>query len=262
MGALSVMAMLTLAAEPKLACTSFTCSAEIAPAVCEAYERRFTDRLSRSKEVLVTTQRDVQAVIGLERQRQLLGCSAEEGASCVTELAGALGVDGIMTGVITRTRSGYLLSIKVVNAKDGRQWVTASERARTEGEVQDALDFIAKRFVYELNGRQAPRFFRPVMLGVTGLGVGLTVVGAVLYSMSKSQEALLRSDTPQTPLEIQATASSGSTLQTAGGLLMGVGIPITLTALLLALVDPTSDGMAVVPMVGRNGAYVSVGWAW
>lgn len=258
---LSVLTALTLTAEPpKLAVMSFGCSPEIAPEVCEAYERRFIDRLTKRRDVEVTSSRDVAAAIGLERQKALLGCSDDEGASCLAELSGALGVDGILTGTIARTRSGYLLSVKVVKAKTGAQWASASERAKSEAELQDSLDFIGGRFADDLNGRQPVRLFRPVMLGATGVGVGMVVVGAVLISMSNGQAALLRSDTPQTAQEIQATASSGSTFQTSGFLFASLGVPIALTFGLLALIDPGGDRVAILPSIGPRGAFVDFVW--
>ena len=263
MFALAALAAMTLTAEPpKLAVTSFTCSEEVRPDACEAYERRFLDRLTRGKSVAVTSQRDVIAAIGLERQKALLGCSDDNGAECLAELTDALGVDGILTGTITRTRSGYLLSIKVVRAKTGAQWASASDRAKSDGEVQDALDYIANRFMHELTGTKEVRLVRPVMFGIAGAGVVMTLVGGGLIAMAGGQAAVLRSDTPQTAMEIQATASAGNTFQTSGYLLATFGVPITVTALILALVDPGGDRMAIVPSFGPNGAFVSFAGRW
>src|SRR3954468_7651531 len=49
----------------------------------------------------VSSDREINSVLGLERRRQLLGCS-ENSNECVTELAGALGVDALVVGDIAR----------------------------------------------------------------------------------------------------------------------------------------------------------------
>src|SRR5882757_2883687 len=48
----------------------------------------------------VTTPADLEAVMGLERQKQLLGCS--EDSSCLAEISSALGVPLVATGRLTR----------------------------------------------------------------------------------------------------------------------------------------------------------------
>ena len=252
---------LLAAVPPKVACPSFTCSEDLGPALCEAYERRFTSRLARNERVHVTTQRDIGLLLGLERQKQLLGCS-EEGM-CSAELAGALGVDGILSGVITRTPSGYLLSLKVVRVTGGREWASASESVRDDGELQDALDAVADRFVPQLEGRRAGTGARAAWWSGTVLGLGMVAGGTALLALSKQEAAVLKRDTPQTPTELDATASRGSTFQGAGAVLLGFGVPVTLTFFILALaLPPENGGLAVAPLVTSEGAYVSVGWPW
>ena len=77
----------------------------------------------------MTTAGDLKQLIGLERQKQLLGC-AERG--CVAELAAALGVDGVLTGNVTRSES-WLVTVKVLHAADGSAWSVRSSRESSEG---------------------------------------------------------------------------------------------------------------------------------
>ncbi len=263
LGLISVVLMTMLSAEsPKVACTTFTCSDDLGPSLCEAYERRFTSRLARGQKVQVTTPRDIAQILGLERQKQLLGCSNEDG-SCSAELAGALGVDGLLTAIVTRTPSGWLLSMKVVRATDGVEWVSANENARDDGELQDVLDGIADRFAKELQGVKPGGASRAVLWSGTALGLGLVAGGAVLLGLSKPYAARLKSDEPQSPTDLDQTASQGATLQTAGGVLLGVGIPVALTFFILALALPAeSGGVSVAPLFTSDTAYVSVGGRW
>src|SRR4051812_36888184 len=50
--------------------------------------------------IKVLTSHDVEAVLGMERQKQLMGCADD--SSCLTEIVGALGVDGILLADLGR----------------------------------------------------------------------------------------------------------------------------------------------------------------
>lgn len=49
----------------------------------------------------IITQREMASLLGLERQKQLLGCS-DASSSCMAELASALGADGVLLGDLAR----------------------------------------------------------------------------------------------------------------------------------------------------------------
>src|SRR4051812_29987801 len=64
----------------------------------------FTERIAQALAVpglKVITARDIATVLGLERQKQLLGC-ASDGNSCIGELGNALGAKGILNGSLAR----------------------------------------------------------------------------------------------------------------------------------------------------------------
>src|SRR5438309_267107 len=69
----------------------------------EAMGGLFADHLAKQLELhglKVTSRSEMQALLGLERQKELMGCSDESTASCLAELAGALGADGVLTGTL------------------------------------------------------------------------------------------------------------------------------------------------------------------
>src|SRR6185503_17571286 len=53
----------------------------------------------------VLTEREIGAVLGLERQKQLLGCS-DEATACMVEMASAMGTDGVVLGDVARVGKG------------------------------------------------------------------------------------------------------------------------------------------------------------
>src|SRR5206468_3795433 len=102
---------------------------------------RFSSLL-RSDRLKVTTATDVANVLGVERQKQLLGCGDQ--SACLAELAGALGVDGILSGSVVKTEATWLANVKVVRAGDGSTWLDASERLKSEEELGNFLDATAR----------------------------------------------------------------------------------------------------------------------
>src|SRR5438045_2465034 len=74
--------------------------------VGEFFADHFANQLGLQPGIQVTTKGEIASLLGFERQRQLLGCSTDQ-ASCLAELAGALGVDGLISGSIARFGSGY-----------------------------------------------------------------------------------------------------------------------------------------------------------
>src|SRR5205823_914650 len=64
----------------------------------------------------VTTAAQLSAVLGLERQRQLLGCTEESG-SCVAELANALGADVVVQSTVARVGEGLRCNVVLVSGR-------------------------------------------------------------------------------------------------------------------------------------------------
>ncbi len=88
--------------------------------------------------VELVTPREIASLLGMERQKQLLGCSDSAG-SCVAELANALGADGVVLGDIARVGTRYQVNLKVISASDGKTLALFQEGATSEEAVLDML---------------------------------------------------------------------------------------------------------------------------
>src|SRR4029077_17741704 len=124
--------------------------------LCDSFLDRFTAVVASAagNQVKVVTQRDVTQLLGLERQRALLGC-ADSGQACIVELAGALGVDALLSMSITRSDPYFVASVRVSRTRDGSPWTSATDRVQREGEVFDVMDSFAKKIVAEMTGAPA-----------------------------------------------------------------------------------------------------------
>src|SRR5437868_3179177 len=86
----------------------------------------------------VVTPKEVASLLGMERQRQLLGCA--DSGSCVAEIASALGADGVVQGEVAKLDSGgYQVSLKVVWSRDGRPLSLFTGRALDEPGLLDVM---------------------------------------------------------------------------------------------------------------------------
>lgn len=66
----------------------------------------------------VISSKDITAVLGLERQRQLLGCS--EDSSCMTEIASALGAEFLLVASVGKVGENYLVSTRLMDTRSAR----------------------------------------------------------------------------------------------------------------------------------------------
>ncbi len=151
---LPLVAWLSLGAAPqvKLAAAGFS-SVGVEPAMVELCSDHLAQQLVLHG-IAVTTRSELGALIGLERQRELLGCSSN-GGSCLAELSGALGVDGLITGSVAKLADGWLVNVKIVSTQDGSALAAASLRAKRDAEIVDWLTSIAPEMAERLKSRKS-----------------------------------------------------------------------------------------------------------
>lgn len=177
-------------------------------------------------EVLSSNQ--VAAVIGLERQKQLLGCNE---TNCVAELAGALGVDGLVLGNIARFGEKLQLDVRVAAASDARNLavfsISIDGEAGIPGGVTKAADAIAAQLAAGLG-----RTLTPVRVQTETrwafprkVGMWLTIGGAIalITSFVVLIAAPTATATQPEPPGYWAYTGTGMGLLVGGGLSVLVG---------------------------------------
>ena len=228
----------------------------------------------RAPGLTVVTAREISTLLGLERQKQLLGCN-ENASSCIAELANALGVDAIVVGDIAKFGQTYQVNVKALNAADAKVLVARS--ARVEGDVAtlDAVASLGRQLsaaLFEAKGRPVPAELTGTAsgpgvsvrtLGFVPLGVGVVAagIGGVLFGLSRADYAALTG--PGTPLSGAQAAdlrASGATRQTVGGVLIAVGATAIVAAGAMFLFGgPKEPVIAVTPIA--QGAVLSLSGA-
>lgn len=252
----------------KVAAPGLTCVG-IEPRLGKVYLERFVNVLVRRGDIVVTTQEDVSHLLGLERQKQLLGC-AEAGSSCMAELAGALGVDLILSGSLAKTGSSYTVNLRLLRAGDGHQVVTATDRLKSEDALQDWLDAQATAIGRALRVHSGTSDSPPILAVEHGrqrlvpwvpaiVGGALASGGAALFAWSKADAQMLRAG-GLTGEDIDATFSAGQGKEAGGVVLLatgGVAIASSLVWALLTREDKPQLSVAAPPggiVMGVSGA--------
>nr|WP_225937855.1 hypothetical protein [Myxococcus sp. RHSTA-1-4] len=132
-------------------------------------------RLAESPRLRVLSQRDIEAVLDAERQRQLLGIKTCDRGACLQELSSITGARYIITGRLDRFGDRYLLTASLVDTVGGRSLA----RPRAEAPEADTLlrttEAVADQLLAALVTPGEIPTARPLLGGATTGGGGLTL---------------------------------------------------------------------------------------
>jgi len=203
--------------------------------------------------------RDIEAVLGLERHRQLLNCAEER--SCLAELAGALGVEGIVVGDLGKVGTDFAVNLKVINAADGATLALFNARTGSETQLPDVLtraagelsDQLAARGWVVVGHEKVPlRLWAiiPAVVGIAGVAVGVP-----LQVQAQTQWANLRA-APTLEAAVSAR-DTGKSQELIGNVALGVGLAGLVTAVVL-LVIPEPRTVNATAWVSPTGSGVGL----
>lgn len=249
-----VLVLALLSAAPRVASPEWAV-VDVRTELAHFYADTFAQSL-RNHGLDVITAQDMSTLLGVERQRQLLGCGAD--TSCMTELANALGCDATLTVSLARFPDGYHALLKLLSSRDGRvlsavKLSAANDRALL-AELEGAAPTLASPLVHQKEQVPAAQPLRPWWLpaGVGGLGVA---GGLVLFVLSAGQYALLKQQT--TLAQAQPIAQNGLGLQTGAWVATSVGAAALVAGLIWAFLPAAPVAMSLQP----NGGLALTG-AW
>lgn len=147
-----LLSLLLAGAEPtqvKLVSTGFSVL-NLSKETGEFYANHLAQQLDLAGLRVVTAQ-EVAAVIGLERQKQLLGC-AQGSESCMAELGDMLGVEALVAGDLGKIGDSFQLNVKVISHR-GELLALHSGAAGSEKELLQSLTDAAYRIAPEVGSR-------------------------------------------------------------------------------------------------------------
>lgn len=172
---------------PKLLVLQLTGGGGIDPDVVSAFTESVTAEVAARGIFDVVSTQEVQTVVGVERQRQLMGCS-DDAQSCLAELAGALGAEFVLSGSLARIGESYQLSLQTL---DSRKAQPIGRAVR----IADSLDALRAQLPYPVSEATAtplpPPPSRWLSYGLWTGGAALTVGGGLFVFQSASRTAAI-----------------------------------------------------------------------
>lgn len=193
---LSVLAMLLLTAapapstKPRLAVTGLKAVGDVGEDFAAAMTEAISAEIGARGYFEPMTSSEIATVLGLDRQKQLLGCS-EESSTCMAEVAAALGAPYAMSGSLTKIEGLYQLNLQVIDTQRTRTVARSTKLARDFEGLRSLIPYA----VAEASGTPlppAPSRVLPVTLLSAG-GAAL-VTGAVFGILALNNEAVIRGE--------------------------------------------------------------------
>ncbi|MBK7862379.1 MAG: hypothetical protein IPJ65_27975 [Archangiaceae bacterium] len=210
----------------------------------------------------VISQRDISTMLGLERQKQLLGCS-EEAQSCLAELSGALGARFVLSGTLARLGDAWQLTLNTLDTKKAQPLGRATRLAKDLAALQATLPYA----VAEATATPAPPAKSRVLpYTLVGVGAATAVVGLLLGALALNNQGQLQGELDSgaerpgildTRASYQrAAAGIERTRWAAIGCLAG-GVALAALGLVLMPRDEGATQVALLP--GRDGLTFALG---
>lgn len=212
----------------------------------------------------VTAQKEVNTLIGIERQKQLMGCS-EGATSCLTELAGALGARFVLSGSVTKLGGEtFQLNLQTQDTAKATTLGRATRIARDLPTLRGQIPWL----LAEATATPAPpEPSRALPITFIGAGGAAVVGGGVLLLQSLTREEVVLNDFSEAaksdnfPLKsadyYRGEAAGISQQRLIGGILAGVGVAALVAGIVLMPSSSSGARVALVP-TGNGAALVGV----
>lgn len=221
---LSLVVSMWIAAVPPLASLDFT-GVQLKPEVASFCSEHLAQQLV-AQGLQVTTSRQIATLLGVERQKQLLGCGGE-GESCMAEIASALGAPAVIVGEIAKLGTSIQVNVRVVKASNNAIIATFSRMVGGEEALPSTLDTAARDLASQLRDHFDPPVKRTWPLVPTVIAGVLAAGGGVSLGFAWDAHQQLISGAPASFADGQAVASRGElTRGLAFGAFIAAGVSL------------------------------------
>jgi TolB-like protein len=119
----------------------------------EGLSALLASEVARRPNLVVIAGSDLRALVGFERQKALLGCTE---SSCITELAGALGVAYLVSSEVSKVGSTWLLSLTLLDANRAMAQGRLTRKAYSDDQLVDESSNAVDELLKALPGAGTP----------------------------------------------------------------------------------------------------------
>ncbi len=254
--------------KPRLVVTDFVAQ-RVADAEAQALTDAVVTYLAQRGLFDLVSSRDLQTLLGAERQKQLLGACGDDGLGCSTDLSTLVNARFILSGQLARVGSAYQLSLQMV---DTAKSTAAARASRLSGSLE-ALRALVPYIAAEATGSPLPPPpSRVLPFTFIGVGGATALSGGVVGLLALSRQGQLTDELcpggvqpdgrcggvalrprefyveQQSALSAQKALAVG--LMAGGVALLGLGLwlmpPEDARTRLSVRVVPAADGLALV----------------
>ncbi len=191
--------------------------------------------LAKDKTIRVQTMEDSRVTLGVDAQKQLLGCDQ---SSCLAEIAQAMGTDMLLFGRLDRIGDQVTLQMTLLESTDARPLVRSSAKDKDVASILKRMDVVLLETKAALNPalevESQSSGLSPLLLAggaSVGLGAALAVGGAIVGGVAFAQMADAKNSVDdrnfaRTVLFLPAVIAGGVGVLAlgAGGAITGLGL--------------------------------------
>ncbi|MFO0598316.1 MAG: hypothetical protein U0228_23630 [Myxococcaceae bacterium] len=212
---------------------------------------QLTTELSNRGELEVVSANDLQLLMGLDRQRQLTGCSE---STCLAEISNALGAPWIVSGSLAQFGQATRLDLKLIRASDGKAFFREGANIQGESSLFEIVSGMARRMMSNIGVSKASAQASAARAGPVALiiaGGALAVGGGVLLGVEAAQRGATVSSlstssaNPPTYTAARDALTAQGTLMLVGGLAAGVGAVLAAGGVVWAVMPDSSTTVAL-----------------
>jgi hypothetical protein len=250
----SVVALALVASgeKPKLAVLDVQ-AVGVDQAQATALGEAMTQELGRRGFFDIISASDIRTLLGVERQKELLGCSESH---CTTELTGALGARFVLQATLTRLGPSLQLSVQMLDTAKAQAVARSVRLAKDARQLAAVLPWmLAEATATPL----PPAPSRVLPWTLIAAGATLFVGGGVIAIDGFSRDRALRSELRDTSVIYQSYQHYAEELEVSGRnkwLGMGtaaIGAALGVVGVLIFPKDPTATASAAL-LPTSNGA--------
>lgn len=253
-----LLAVSVAAEKPKLVVLDLSPGAGVDASVTGPLTEALTAEVGRRGFFEVISQRDMSTLMGVERQKQLMGCS-EESTSCLAELSGAMGAQFVLSGTVAKLGDAFQMTLSTLDTRKAQPLARSTRIAADLGALQKGLPYASAEATAT---PLPPPPSRIVPYSLMAAGAGSLVFGGVWGMVALSDQSRLTGeldaakDRPgvlgfQTTYQQRADAIALNKVISLAA--MGAGAALIVTGFLLNPADTgATSSVALVP--SANGA--------
>ncbi|MFT3838097.1 MAG: hypothetical protein QM723_14015 [Myxococcaceae bacterium] len=182
-GLLLVSSLATAQGLPRLAVSGLTAQGGVDQKTAELLGDLLTADLAAAGKWKVTSSHELQVLLGVERQKELMGCSDQQ---CQVEMAQALGADLMVSGNVGAVGNLRVITVVLFDSKKGAVQRRETLEVNDEGALADGIHTIASRFTGIESGPRASGGVRKGWF-VLGGGAVVAIAGAIFGVVALGQ---------------------------------------------------------------------------